>query len=201
MRTGIVAAVLAAGVLAGSGVALAATQGHAARTGYSVSLKPVSQGSTWDCVPATSSMFLQSFRLKASMQVLAVEMRTVQGVGTWPQYLIQVLDSYLAPWHMDVTERAAISTPHLEAMIAASLRSGHPVFMSVWANLLPWGRTIDHGAAEAHMILVTGITGQTVTVFDPRPASRHGGWHTTSVAALKAAARRDVPAVIAVGRI
>lgn len=177
-----VVSVLAACAIAGASAALAATQGHAAASGYSVRIAPVTQDSGANCAPAVSSMLLSAFGIHAGQNHLAAQMQTSEN-GTPAQNAIGILDDYLTRRQLQVAWSARPA--QLAEVLTAQIRSGHPVVLEVQAQILPWLAGM-HAPSAVHWVLATGIQGQAVSLFDPDTHAWHGGWHTIPVSGLSA---------------
>lgn len=176
-------AVIAAAVVAAAGCGASSVPAI-----YSVRLTPVPQDWRYDCVPASSSMFLQAFGVRASQDALSVQMHTYSNKGTYGADEIRVLDSRLAPARFKAVFISGQTAPELTGTLTAQLSAGHPVLLSVEDNLLPWTAGVNFGGEPAgHVMVATGIRGNTVTVFDPAQPHYHGGWHQISITALIAA--------------
>lgn len=156
-------------------------------TAYSVRLTAVSQDWRYDCVPASSSMFLQAFGVHATQDTLSRQMHTYTNQGTTGDDETRVLNSYLAP-RFKAVYLSGQDASEMTGTLTAQLSAGYPVLLDVEDNLLPWTAGVDFGGKPAgHVILATGISGTTVSLFDPAQSHYHGGWHQISITALLAA--------------
>jgi len=189
LRLAAIPAVLAA-VIGAAVLITAQRPATAAPAGYSVRVTPVTQDNDSNCVPAASSMFLSAFGIRVSQDTLALQMRTGHGTGVTD--LVRVLAAYVVP-KRGISDVMAMNGHQLGVTLTAQLRARHPVLLAVWDQKLPWRH--DSGA---HEVVVTGIRGDVVTVFDPTNVAGQGGVRRATVAVLSRALLPYMPSVLTV---
>ncbi len=193
------AAAVAAALMVGTG-AVHAAPAHAARPhvayealalprSYRLKLHGQYQTTNYYCVPASTSMSLSTFGVKATQADLAKRMRTTTK-GTGGDVAAAVMDGYIHPRRYDdrivgdVVGHPEILMQRISYDVGSLRRA--PI-IQVWMERLPWNQGKVQGQAIGHAIIAYGYDQQagTITVFDPwRPT---GGTHTLSASSLATA--------------
>lgn len=143
------------------------------------------QSNMW-CVPASSSMSLSTFGIKASQKTLAKKMKT-NSKGTYGKYAIPVLNTYVKSrkFYYSTTGDVANKPAQLQNRVSYTIGTlNRAPVLAVWMEKLPWNKGKVHGKKVGHAIVAYGYNNKTktITVYDPwRPT---GGTHTISAAKL-----------------
>jgi hypothetical protein len=154
---------------------------------YRLSLKGQRQWTNYYCEPASASMSLATFGIKADQNKLARKMKTRRVGGTRGEDVELVMENYIYPKHYsDTVVRDVAGHPKtLMSKVVydvGTLRRA-PI-LQVWMEQLPWNRGRTYGRKVAHAIVAYGYrrSNGTITVFDPWGPT--GGTHTLSAKAL-----------------
>ena len=174
------------GVMAVSGALLAVALLQPVPVAHASSwLVPVTQDYTDGCVPAVSSMFLSAFGVHVSQDVLSAEMLTRQHHGTFGPDALRVLNGHLAPRFTVLSTSGKVGAGELGRLLRLNLRERFPVMLWVTARSLPWRRS--DRVVFVHDLLVMGMRGSVVTVWDPEVRALRGGFHQVPLGVLDGA--------------
>ena len=158
----------------------------AAPSSYKLVIEKQYQETTYYCLPASASMSLSTFGIKAGQDTLARKMRT-DGSGTSGDNALPVLRSYVRSRGYDYRAVADVAgrPKVLMKRVAHDVGVLHRApSLAVWMERLPWNRGQVQGSRIGHIMVVYGYdqTKSTITVFDPWKPT--GGTHTLSAKAL-----------------
>lgn len=164
-----------------------------APTSATVPVTGQAQQTNYWCVPASSSMSLDSMGVKVSQSSLAQQMKTTSPSGTSGANALPVLNKYASSkgyaysW-ADVSTGAKML--NAVSYDVGTLKRDAPLF--VWGQKLPWNQGKESGNV-GHMILTYGYdkANNTIKVWDPSPA--RGGAHTINANTLSADSQNSTP--------